>query len=215
MAAPARFLFDNDFAATQKVKAGVPLAELAAKVAEAEADGYRKGVAAAKAEGEQRAAAAFERIGAALAALHDTLASVESRLASEAVSVAVSVARKLAPELIAREPLAEISALAADCFRHLVAAPHVVVRVNDALHAQTHEALERLARGSDARLVVLAEPDIAPGDCRIEWADGGIKRERAAIEAAIDEAVARYLAARDGKPYMPDVMPDISWRPER
>ena len=38
--------------------------------------------------------------------------------------------------------------------------------------------------------MVLAEPDIAPGDCRIEWADGGISRDSAATEHAIDEAVA-------------------------
>ena len=31
-------------------------------------------------------------------------------------------------------PLAEISALAMDCFRHLVTAPHVVVRVNETQH---------------------------------------------------------------------------------
>ena len=50
---------------------------------------------------------------------------------------------------------------------------------------------------------MLAEPDIAPGDCRIEWADGGIKRDSAAIEAAIDEAVARYIASRSGETYIP------------
>jgi flagellar assembly protein FliH len=44
--------------------------------------------------------------------------------------------------------------------------------------------------------VVLAEPDIAPGDCRIEWADGGVNRNRASAEAAISEAVNRYVAAR-------------------
>ena len=60
--------------------------------------------------------------------------------------------------------------------------------------------------------MVLAEPDIAPGDCRIEWADGGVKRDRAAIEAAIDEAVARYVAAR--READAD-MPEISWRAER
>jgi len=46
------------------------------------------------------------------------------------------------------------------------------------------------------RLVVLAQPDIAPGDCRIEWADGGLVRERAAAEAVIAEAVSRYVAVR-------------------
>ena len=44
--------------------------------------------------------------------------------------------------------------------------------------------------------MVLAEPEIALGDCRIEWADGGIVRDRAATEAAIGEAVGRYLGAR-------------------
>jgi flagellar assembly protein FliH len=34
------------------------------------------------------------------------------------------------------------------------------------------------------------------GDCRIEWADGGVVRHRAATEAVIAEAVERYLAVR-------------------
>jgi flagellar assembly protein FliH len=37
---------------------------------------------------------------------------------------------------------------------------------------------------------------LAPGDCRIEWADGGLTRDSAATAAAIGEAVARYVAAR-------------------
>jgi flagellar assembly protein FliH len=232
MASPARFLFDNDFAVAEKAKAAMPPAELAAKLAEAENAGYRKGVAASKAEAEQRAMAALERVAGGLDDLNRGLSSVEARLAAEAVAVAVTVGKKLAPELMAREPLAEIAALATECFRHLVAAPHVVVRVNDALQTQARDALEAAARGSDSRLVVLAEPDIAPGDCRIEWADGGIKRDRAAIEAAIDEAVGRYIAGRNGQTYMPAVswaqnqqpngataiqggdhpMPDVSWR---
>ena len=43
---------------------------------------------------------------------------------------------------------------------------------------------------------MLAESDIAPGDCRIEWADGGINRDSTEADAAIGEAVARYLSAR-------------------
>jgi flagellar assembly protein FliH len=46
--------------------------------------------------------------------------------------------------------------------------------------------------------VVLTEPEIAVGDCRIEWADGGVTRDSVAIEAAIDEAVTRYVGARRG-----------------
>ncbi len=74
----------------------------------------------------------------------------------------------------------------------------MVVRVNDALYAEARERLEEIAqaRGFGGKLVVLAEPGIAPGDCRIEWADGGIVRDRAATEAAIDDTVGRYVAAR-------------------
>ena len=54
----------------------------------------------------------------------------------------------------------------------------------------------RVTRSFEGRLVVLAEPDIALGDCRIEWADGGINRDSAAADAAIGAAVAGYIGAR-------------------
>ena len=200
MRSPAKFLFDNDFAAGDRGKS-ITLAEHAAKLAEAQAAAYGNGFTAATAEAEQRAAVALERIAACLEVLAGGLSAVETRLETETVEVAVAVAKKLAPELIAREPFAEIAALATNCFRHLVAAPHVVVRINDQMHEGARERLEQTthASGFDGRLVVLAEPDIAPGDCRIEWADGGLKRDRAATTAAIDDAVARYIAARRGE----------------
>jgi flagellar assembly protein FliH len=50
--------------------------------------------------------------------------------------------------------------------------------------------------GFQGRLIILAEPEIATGDCRIEWADGGVVLERAAIDAKISELVGRYVASR-------------------
>src|SRR5712691_8674285 len=198
MRATAKYLFDADFAAASAGKSSIALAEHAQMLKEAEAAAFSRGVAAAKADAERCAASALERIAGALEGLARTLAAVEARLETEAVKVAVAVARKLAPELPAREPFGEIAALATECFRHLVATPHVVVRVNDALAATAREQLDEIvrSRGLESRLVVLVEPDIAPGDCRIEWADGGIVRNAAATAAAIDEAVTRYVKAR-------------------
>ena len=202
-AAPAKFLFENDFTAGGDGKPSVPLAEHAQKLKEAEASAYARGFEQAMREAttdaEQRTAATLERIAGMLEGLRGSLEAVEARLETEAVEVAVAVASKLAPELVAREPLAEMAALATNCFRHLVATPHVAVRVNDALHAGASAKLDEIVRrcGLESRLVVLAEPDIAPGDCRIEWADGGITRNQAAVTAAIDQAVAhRRSAAR-------------------
>ena len=205
MAAPAKFLFDSDFSAAGRAKDAQPVfskAAYEAAIAEAEMRGYRNGMTAAEAqartEAERRTAAAFENIGATVALLQQSLAAVEARFEAESVDVAVAVASRLAPALIAQEPLTEIKALADSCFRELLTAPHVVVRVSEALYAQAREKLEDIARarGFEGRLVVMGEADIATGDCRIEWADGGLLRDRAATENAIADAVQRYVAVR-------------------
>ena len=61
------------------------------------------------------------------------------------------------------------------------------------------EQLTEIARnrGFDGRVVVLAEPELALGDCKIEWADGGVMLDRAATENKIDELVGRYMASRN------------------
>ncbi len=198
--AKAKFLFDVDFApGASQAERPIAVAEHALKLAEAESKGFADGFAQAEKEGtaaaSRRSAIAFEQIGDALGRLARGLAAVESRLLTESIEVAVAVGRKLAPELTAREPFAEIEALATECFRQLVAAPHVVVRVHDALLDDAREKLTTIAkmRGFEGRLVVMAEPDIAKGDCRIEWADGGIERNQAAIDLAITQAVTRYV----------------------
>ena len=202
MGAPAKFLFDVDFAAGSEREATVTLAEHATTLAEAEAAAQRRGYAQAQSdaavETSRRIAGTLERIAASLAEATNALAAIEARLECEAVEVAVAVARKLAPALIDREPFAEISALASNCFRELVAAPHIVVRVNDSLYAAAREKLDDVARahGFEGKLVVLGEPSIGVGDCRIEWADGGVNREASAAEGAIGEAVTRYISAR-------------------
>ena len=74
---------------------------------------------------------------------------------TEAVDVAVAVARKLCSELVSREPLGEITALVSDCFSHLVSTPHLVVRIHDSLYEAAREKIERLAQqsGFEGRLV--------------------------------------------------------------
>ena len=204
MAAPAKFLFDTDFSAPDRMRErAVSPAEVAQKVAEAEARAYRNGydtaLREAKVESDRRAATALQEIGVAIKGIAARYSGIESRMETEAVDVALAVARKLAGDLIAREPLGEITALVSDCFAQLVSTPHLVVRINDTLYEAAHTRIEALAKqsGFAGRLIILAEPSIQTGDCRIEWADGGVVLERAAIEAKINELVGRYIASRN------------------
>jgi flagellar assembly protein FliH len=200
MATAAKFLFDEDFATGEKPT--ITIVEHDRRRQDAEAVAYRNGFAAAQAQAH---AEADQRIAAALASMAETmerlgrgLDGVETRLEIEAVQVAVAVARKLAPALIALQPDAEITALVTDCFRQLVSAPHVTVRVPEAIHGATKQKIEETARSRafEGRLTVIADATLAPGDCKVEWADGGINRDSNTTEAAIEEVVARYVTAR-------------------
>lgn len=219
MAATAKFLFDVDFGGGN-AKPTISLADHNAKLAQAEQSGYCNGVAAAESraaiEAKQSLAASLTTTTAAIERLLKEISALETRLEAEAVEVAIAVSRKLATALMEAEPEAEITALARNCFRHLIGAPHVVMRVNDVLHKEASEAFAGIARehGFEGRVVVLADPNLAPGDCRIEWADGGIVRDQKATEDAIAQLVARYLGARQAGPAPERVASDSVGRAE-
>src|SRR3954471_5902357 len=113
MAAPAKYLFDMDFGAPDKTREKpATSAEIAQKIAAAEARAYRDGFDAgqreAKAESDRRAALALEEIGISIKGIATRFDGIETRMETEAVDVAVAVARKLCSELVAAEPLSEI-----------------------------------------------------------------------------------------------------------
>src|SRR6202012_3159507 len=100
MGAPAKFLFDTDFAKPDKAreKPATP-AEIAQKIAEAEQRAYRNGYDAAqreaKAQSDRPAPQALAEISPAIKGGASRVAAVETRMETEAVDVAVAVARKL------------------------------------------------------------------------------------------------------------------------
>jgi flagellar assembly protein FliH len=199
----AKFLFDQDFGPfADPAEKPIAPADHTIKLAEAESRGFRDGFEAAEREAAalaaRRTVVALEQIGDALNRLARDLTNIERRIEDEAIELAVTVARKLAPELVSREPLAEVCALGTECFRQLADAPHVVVHVSETLLGEARTRLEDIARarGFEGRLMVIAEPEIALGDCRIEWADGGMIRNRAQTDRAIEVAIGRYLGAR-------------------
>jgi flagellar assembly protein FliH len=202
---PVKFLFEDEFGPT-RTRTRFSAAEHTAALKEAEAAAYQRGFSDATGEAlagaEHRTAVAAEKVADAMGEISAQLKSLESRLEAEAVEVALAVARQLAPGLIAREPLAEIERLVAGILTQVRSAPHVVVRLASDLVERANGRLTKLAEahGYSGRLVLLPEPGLGADDCRIEWADGGLSRQRGAIDAHINEAVARYL----GRPPQPN-----------
>ena len=200
MKATAKYLFDEDFSTGDRPT--ITLVEAERRRADAESQAHRNGFAAGLAQAQndatRQATAALGVIADAMDRLNRALAGIEARLETEAVQVAVAVAGKLAPELIAHQPLAEMAALATESFNHLVKTPHVVVHIGAEFYEAAKIKLDEIAqaRGFEGRLVLLPNSAMVAGDCRIEWADGGVARDRAATLAIIDDLVARYVTAR-------------------
>lgn len=188
----SRFLFDRDF---REPSAGNAkhLAEMQAAEDRGFARGLQEGRRQAEAETEARLAEAVGRLANAAGGLLGTLDAHHAAAEAQAMDFALALARKLAGEVLRRQPLAAIAEAARSAVAHLRGVPHLVVRVNEALVESVEPLVQRIARerGYEGRLVILGEPDLAPGDARLEWADGGVVRDQARIE----EALAAVLAA--------------------
>ena len=107
----------------------------------------------------------------------------------------MATAKKIASHLISREPAGEVTALIDSCLGPLRQAPHIVVRVDERDADGIKAEADRIAheRGFMGRLVILGEPDMASGDCRIEWADGGIVRDRQTTENEIERLIEMHF----------------------
>ncbi|HEV7874143.1 MAG TPA: flagellar assembly protein FliH [Enterovirga sp.] len=187
----SKFQFGDDFRGTPREEEREREALEAA-----EAAAFARGIEAGRREAElamqRRLGDAADRIGAGLDAI---LAEVDSRVAAieeEAVSFYTLLAGTLAGQALASYPLSTIGEAAAEAFGHLRGVPHLAVRVSDTLVEDVDNLTRRMARerGYEGRIIVLGDQDIAPGDARIEWADGGIVRERKDIQAAVNAVLA-------------------------
>lgn len=201
-ATPAKFTFDLDLGRRQERNSLVTETAMASLLEEARREGREAGLAegerttvakAAKAE-----AAAAESLAVRVAAMAASMDDARKQTIAEGVELSLSIARKLAGGLIAREPTVEIEQLVAECMATLDGVPHLVIRCDPALADSVRDIAtsKMTTSGFTGRLVVLGDPDIAIGDARIEWADGGVVRDIRKLSAEIDARIAQYFAAR-------------------
>lgn len=214
MANPSKFLFDMDFSTAEEpeVVAPVepeipmmPVSQHEALLAEARKKAFEEG----RVQGQTESLGSQEKllldeVGQLVGAVGNVLAMLEQEQAAqekEAISLAFLVARRLCAHLIARQPLAETVALVTECLGPLRRAPHLVIRIAEkdveALKKRIDPIIQE--KGFEGRLVIMGETDIARGDCHIEWADGGILRDRKALERKIDASIKSYFQARAAK----------------
>jgi flagellar assembly protein FliH len=116
----------------------------------------------------------------------------------QSVELAHAVAMKLAPALMRRHPLEEIEALVLQCLAELRDEPRIVVRASDSAVAAMKSRIADIAASSafEGQVVLIPDDTMQAADCRVEWADGGVERDGAALQQRIGAAVDRFLEGR-------------------
>lgn len=205
--AVSRYLFDLDFDAENRVQ-DEDQAEPTITVFEHEAhmaalerrvrdEAHAAGRKEALEEGANALAEETQRLTGVVTTLLARLDTEIGLREERAVRIAIACAKKLARRLMDQQPDGEVEALFRACLAPMFDASHLVVRMNESHVDDIRERLETIAKGQgfEGRLVFMGEENLAPGDTRIEWADGGIARSQDDVEKAIDTLVEGYLSA--------------------
>ncbi len=234
MTAVKKFLFDTPFGTSKTCEGEANQEDFEGGVptfSQADVDAAREeGFAAGQEEGIRAAANTTEhRITESLTVLMERLSELfrmqddaNTDTARNAITVAITIARKMFPDLASRNALGEVERAAEMAMEKVLNDSPVVVRVNPELRDPLAERIDVHTAGTAAegRVTVSGDADLPVGDCRIEWRDGGAERDVAAMWKDIDAIIERNMgcaaetsdpgagrqraeAARDGAPEAP------------
>jgi flagellar assembly protein FliH len=169
--------------------------ELIAARAEGHAEGYAAGHAEAEAATERATAQALAVIGEGFAGLGEAQAKSHQADESTALALAAAIARKCLPEMVRDDAVPAIEALVRDSLPLFLDEPRVVVRICDNLVKPIKARIGTLAAesGFAGETVYLGDPTLVDGDCRIEWADGGVTRDMGDMWEQIDAITRKFL----------------------
>lgn len=165
----------------------------------AKAAAHQEGVAAGKLAANQEIAASIAAIMQNIDQHIETLLQgAEARRLEqqqETMDIALSIAQKLLPDFCARQGLEEIQGLLTQIMREMAQEPRLVVRVNDAMLDPLQQSLDELIarQAFTGKIILLADNEVAPQDCRIAWSDGGIERNAATIWQIVERLSGRNL----------------------
>jgi flagellar assembly protein FliH len=207
MTAAKKFTFDTEFLGAESRPAPAARARQKQTLTTEELDNLQ---ASARNEGEShasvRAAEALERTVAALTisvrAALDTCHTEIEAVRNEAASLALAMAKKIAPAALAALPAGDVEQALRQAMLQAIGEPRITLRASPAVVAVLEPRITDIAHeeGYDGRVMIASDPHITGADCRIEWRGGGAERSEQAIEEALTALIAHRFSHSDVAP---------------
>jgi len=188
--------FENDVGNRAPVRERRPVTLTPEQFDALKKEAYDAGhAAAAKAGSESQAQhlnVAVDRIGSHIGLLLQQTEAERQAKETRVREAVLAIARKVLPDFNKRHGMQEIEAVVAGIIGEMANEPRLVVRVSEGQFDQLNDRLKAVTekQGFAGKVVLLADAQIMPDDCRIEWADGGIERNLEALWINIGHAIA-------------------------
>ena len=160
-------------------------------------EGRRKGFAEGQEAGGIQIAQAVEMLTQTLPNVSAEQARANDQIMTDSLKLVMATLRRALPAMAETHAFDEVSKVVADLIPHLLDEPRIIVRVALPLVETMRERLEQVAHstGFEGRVVVQDDARMGPGDCKVEWADGGAERDLSRLIAEMDQIVERALAS--------------------
>lgn len=205
--AARKFLFDlNDFGDKQPKEEEENLPpppptfseeELARARAESYEEGKRAGHAEENARREKFVAGIVEKIGKNFETLFATEKARAAVFETEAVTLARHIFARTFPRFNAAFGLAEVEQTVRNVLESKKDVPEIVLEVHpdyeDDIRKYTDLIIQSLHLAG--RCTVRGNAALGPGDCRMQWENGGAVRDAAGLAAQIEAELQQVLAA--------------------
>lgn len=158
---------------------------------EAYDQGFAMGKKAGIDEQTSQLMALLNAIGVKIDHMAGTMQAIQNNNDAYVRRLAVAMLTKFVPDLTARHGLQEVEAMVAKVVTEMAHEPRLVVRIHESQFDAVDKKIASITeqKAYSGKIVVLADADVAPGDCRIEWADGGIERNAQALQTMLEETV--------------------------
>lgn len=209
MSTVRKFTFDRDFGAPEEPEVPeieeeeepeiiVPTfseEEMAAERAEGFVEGLEQGRKEAADATEQKLLETIEQACEKIGAIYSVQAEANQEIGQEMISVSTAIAKKMFPDLNARNALGEVERVVQETLKAITEEPRVQIIVNPDLRELLTERLATMTHraGFEGKVFVNGDPSLILGDCRIEWSNGAAIRDSDELWEMIDEIIQRNL----------------------
>lgn len=158
---------------------------------EAHKVGYEAAMNEAEGATERLISLSLSAIAAQMQQLEKKQAEANDARVADSIDVARMIIRKMFPELTKKAGLEEIIGVIQECVSKIDKPIRVVVRVFPEAVEPLRARIDETAKnaGFEGKMIVSGDPRVAPGDCRIEWGEGGAERDTGRIADKIDDVI--------------------------